>query len=54
MLDGHVSELEYIRVRKHFEQLDLTQRSDGKSIAFIVHENLLESDDCAGAFRATF
>lgn len=39
---------------EHFEQFDLTQGSDGKAVALIVHEDLFKSHDCTGPLRSTF
>lgn len=34
-------------MRQHFEELDLSQRRDGKTILLIVHQDFLEREDLA-------
>jgi hypothetical protein len=41
-------------VGQHLQQLDLSQRSDWKTILLIVHQNLLQGEDTACASLARF
>ena len=41
-------------MRQHLQQLDLAQRCDGEAILFVVHQDLLQGVDVAGAEVSRF
>lgn len=46
-LYGHFFQPEDVFVREHLEQLDLSQRCDGKAVFLVVHQDLLERKNAA-------
>jgi hypothetical protein len=43
----HLFQSQDIVVRQHLQKLDLAQRSDGKAVLFVVHQNFLQRVDAA-------
>jgi hypothetical protein len=43
----HFFQPQNVVVRQHFQQLDFSQRGDGKAILFVVHQDLLQRVDAA-------
>jgi len=46
-LDSHLFQLQDVLVREHFEQLNFSQRCDGESVLFVVHQDFFEGKDVA-------
>jgi hypothetical protein len=50
----HLFQSQDIVMRQHLEQLDLSQRGDGKAVLFVVHQDLLHRVDAASNPMARF